>query len=870
MSATEVVAALLSQHTFADFVNRIETNLRDPIADYLKSVPNSFISKAVKDSVWGMIDLHDQEVIILDSPPLQRLRFVKQLGLTFLTYPTASYSRFEHTLGAMHQAERMLRAIAGRSEGATEILSDINTVRLSAILHDIGHLPFSHVSERYYSEKECLDIKLLTTASKVREEVSKTLPARLPRLTECLSLAVALTPSFKKLLSKANYTEEQVAIAVLSIVGRPPSLEKAYLAQIITNIIDADKLDYMFRDALATGVPLAVDLERLLFKLRCLPIEPSQCPKHLQMIFSDKGQARILGTDLVGLRHAHDIALSRSMLFERIYHHHKTLAAERVVLELLNNLNSHPADLLQEDDRLFSRYGIGGKNVDNAELVAMLDLRRLPKRVFAIQYSPLIGPPPLAEQRPVVSEQDRDGWNNLINQLNNPQQRKLLQKEIESCTSTLAKMVGIQLSKFKVWLDSPPEPYELPEVDLLVQRPDGTIIKGDSFPAEAAAFAHNPETGAFIYTTGANLSTRELIFLAIEHSLATSSKPLFFGRAAADFAKISWQNVEELKRKIETVDRTFFNSCRRTRPKSEFLRKEHTRQRVEALAAKFGHYHIHTKIHLDMNRIQLFFDQFPENLVDGALKLLEGITFLDRTELGKGLATTLGTATDNTCYVPLQEELDKSAQHISYFLADVQDGPKAVKLKDALSTSDRIIFFDDCLLSATQAIAVVKKWFGLPTISDDKLTIQLSPEEQNLLKSKKVAFRFLYATNDGIDSLSQLTSNLELGNDIKATSTIVTGKKPIDELLDSGIAKQMRDFLGEVGQALLKSTKQKKDPSKWTEDRCKSFALGYGGLEQLLVFAYNTPTGTITPLWKAGDYCGVPWLPLFPRRGEVA
>ena len=74
------------------------------------------VAKAFKDAIWGMVDLDARVTIILESPPLQRLRRVRQLGLSFLTYPTAGYSRFEHTLGAVHQASRTLSAVLRRSD----------------------------------------------------------------------------------------------------------------------------------------------------------------------------------------------------------------------------------------------------------------------------------------------------------------------------------------------------------------------------------------------------------------------------------------------------------------------------------------------------------------------------------------------------------------------------------------------------------------------------------------------------------------------------------------------------------------------------------------------------------------------------------
>ena len=104
-----------------------------------------------------MIDLDGREVLVVDSPPVQRMRRIRQLGVSVLTYPTAGYSRFEHALGAMHQSERMLRAVVRRSDPSlrVQLEEQLSTVRLAALLHDVGHLPFSHLTERYYAQDEC-------------------------------------------------------------------------------------------------------------------------------------------------------------------------------------------------------------------------------------------------------------------------------------------------------------------------------------------------------------------------------------------------------------------------------------------------------------------------------------------------------------------------------------------------------------------------------------------------------------------------------------------------------------------------------------------------------------------------------------------
>src|SRR5262249_4588821 len=122
--------------------------------------------KFIKDSVWGMIEFSRDEMALVDSPLLQRLRGIKQNGFTCFTYPSAEHGRFSHTLGVAHVVKRLLRSInelaarqptffAGGQEFSLFELSkrqDLSqTLIHAALLHDIGHFAFSHVSEAAFN-----------------------------------------------------------------------------------------------------------------------------------------------------------------------------------------------------------------------------------------------------------------------------------------------------------------------------------------------------------------------------------------------------------------------------------------------------------------------------------------------------------------------------------------------------------------------------------------------------------------------------------------------------------------------------------------------------------------------------------------------
>ena len=131
-------------------------------------------AKTIRDPVHGWIRLLDSEAKIVDSPLLQRLRYVKQLGFAYLVYPSATHTRFEHTLGVLYIAnmliERIRHLVATADEPHVRALKPIfedrdksseliRSLRLAALLHDVGHPPWSHAIEH-----DLLDMVVRTTA----------------------------------------------------------------------------------------------------------------------------------------------------------------------------------------------------------------------------------------------------------------------------------------------------------------------------------------------------------------------------------------------------------------------------------------------------------------------------------------------------------------------------------------------------------------------------------------------------------------------------------------------------------------------------------------------------------------------------------
>ncbi len=196
-------------------------------------------SKQIKDNQWGMVEFDGAAMRLIDSPLLQRLRRVKQLGFSYLTYPSAEHSRFIHSIGVAHVMIRFLDAIRGRAQEDGGDSQEIEFVAFdkiagldeqdlvhAALLHDIGHLPFSHVTEKVIEaradEFRCGSVG----ADKIRAEVALRLKKNLG-FAEILSLLFILSDRFGRYYADVILRDPKEKDSLLSIAclvaGIPPN-----------------------------------------------------------------------------------------------------------------------------------------------------------------------------------------------------------------------------------------------------------------------------------------------------------------------------------------------------------------------------------------------------------------------------------------------------------------------------------------------------------------------------------------------------------------------------------------------------------------------------------------------------------------------
>ena len=271
------VTALLDEHLKTRHPTFFGSQAKHPVAE-LKPF------KDIHDPIWGTNRFSWRELVVIDSPIIQRLRRIHQTGLAYYVYPSARHSRFEHSLGVVTVATRVFDAVAQRYAGRMEEIADYlkrtpekgeetisrwrQELRLAALLHDTGHSLLSHASERVYGE-----LKLLKNASAELSELA----AGKKKAGEVLSYCLSKTDAINGLLAraKANLMREQdqageyrgdldMENVSLLILGRSRHPFQHFMGDVISSGFDADKLDYLLRDAAAAGLPLRYDLERYL------------------------------------------------------------------------------------------------------------------------------------------------------------------------------------------------------------------------------------------------------------------------------------------------------------------------------------------------------------------------------------------------------------------------------------------------------------------------------------------------------------------------------------------------------------------------------------------------------------------------------
>ncbi|MEM3921435.1 MAG: HD domain-containing protein [Nitrososphaerota archaeon] len=286
--------------------------------------------KLIKDPVHGYIEVSGEELQVIDTRAVQRLRRISQLPFVYLVYPGARHSRFDHSLGCMHLAGEFARSL-GLDEYKVRVL------RIAGLIHDVGHTPYSHlfeaILERAGSNHETMTARVLEEDPELGDAVEK--------------CGIALKD-------------------VISVVeGRVPE------STVISGPIDADKLDFLVRDSYFTGAPYGlIDVRRIVLRSRLVDGK--------------------LAININAVGAVEEMALARYQNFMNIYLHHTARAAQMLFLsgaKLLEEISGLPSmsveEYLSHDD--YTIWCLMKSNDKTRWIIDRIERRIIPKVAYELR-----------------------------------------------------------------------------------------------------------------------------------------------------------------------------------------------------------------------------------------------------------------------------------------------------------------------------------------------------------------------------------------------------------------------------------------------------------------------------------------------------
>jgi len=438
--------------------------------------------KHLNDPVWKTIELYPWEVALLDSPLMQRLRGVRQLGLAQYIFPGAGHDRLEHVCGVVGAVEATVQSLRRQHERVALIpgsqpLPEIDDarrfeLRLAGLLHDIGHGPFSHAIEPVLQYPFTGPTDTTEPTNDWRAAIGKAQDVlkqryvlnKAPSVSETLAVMMVASSPMAGVLGHRNFVighRRQVDIQdviIAAIVGAVEGPGADHLSRVVSSQIDADKLDYLSRDAHHAGLEIGFETNRLLAKLEVLAVRGDRlgdAAEDLKDRAKDatNGVYYDLGIAASGFGSFEQMLIGRTFLYDRLYHHHKVRAADAMAQRLVITAQEERGSRLHlsevfariSDDTMVRVLGgevthpsiMGGGTRACGLARAILD-RELYHRAFAFRGR-FIACPALTEHDKEDLRQNK--WGSLVKALDKLESRM----ELERAIFEFAKKIGISL-----------------------------------------------------------------------------------------------------------------------------------------------------------------------------------------------------------------------------------------------------------------------------------------------------------------------------------------------------------------------------------------------------------------------------------------
>jgi len=303
------------------------------------------MQKVIKDPIHGYIEIDDLAIAIIDTVEMQRLRRIRQLGFSYLVYPGANHTRFEHSLGVYHLMNLLLDRLEVAKEEEQELI-------VASLIHDIGHGPYSHVTEPV--------IKKITGNS--HEDIEDVIFKQEVEVERELEVEVGSAKTIAEVLDELSLDKQKIA-GYIKGEGRAEYVEgERDLSKVLNGEIDVDKMDYLVRDSYYTGVAYGVvDNIRIIQGLDFV---------NGKVVITEKG-----------ILPAEYLLFSRFLMYPTVYKHHTSRIAQLMfskALEYFVKSKSESEDHLRQ-------YALALRRMDDSEVsIALRNAKGYPEEMVEL------------------------------------------------------------------------------------------------------------------------------------------------------------------------------------------------------------------------------------------------------------------------------------------------------------------------------------------------------------------------------------------------------------------------------------------------------------------------------------------------------
>lgn len=904
--------------------------------------------KYIKDKIWGMMEFTSDEITIIDSPIVQRLRKIHQLGLSYLTYPSAEHSRFTHTLGVAHVVKRLIRSMSDAAQDSSTLRAGDEYYELfnpsaqehrqlmrslihAALLHDTGHLAFSHAGEIAFAQSTSNHETTLAGLSIVEFKEYFADASFNSGLSECISIALCLSPRFRDFYCKLtgeHDVETPIRTIGCFIGGLSYRPEFAGLANIISGAaVDADKIDYLNRDAAECGIPAGVDVSRVFLNTSLVKISDPQIGKLVESKINGGSSKRFRpGYHFIvnssGIDTYDELANAKAVLYQRVYLHQLTRNAEQVLASAVDCAmcaSGAETDVcnwfpLGDDEFLakLSRYPQGKR----------LASRTLPKRAFAlyrdatepfIRLADFFSEDGWGSSKPTNSDDSATSPSPPEIDVNHARQTawRLFSKIVPideserlSTTSDLCSQIRQAAVKVRALIDQSPASSSASEVYIGFSPRNTLSPVMEVLVREKNALGYSSR-----WTKSEELTMADTIGRGIDYFFADSDwvryvviaccKVLYDFNATKPTAfeikegseTLSFETVPRISLRLQdicsrigidyrqTVDdmknaakKKFFGPAERVVPLDETQLKN-----CEDIVALYAGYEGERGWSVTLGSTSTFLRQFPVALRDEIIGVLKQGIVLDRGRMRRALDEVV-SAFSMHCKSRLllcRLSPNSGANTQLRYEQDVRDGLMAQghrfarslgEVEEAISsdTPDGLLWIDDQFASGSQAHAQVLHWAQVPK---DQWPQDIQSE--------------ININNDPLGEQTRrffqeraVAFGFAYGTKVgKVRVESVAGKLGFHDFgmrfskdledVRPTISHELSEFLKDVGKQLLESKKGGSLDAEWIAEN----AMGYGNHASFMTTTSSAPTHTVTALWHPGKFNGEPWIPLLLRRG---